>query len=145
MLDDRPGGRFARRGTPPPPKPGSPSPWRWRRRLAALALSAIAAGAALSACGGNSGALGHQACAEVERSIALYHRSLNASGTTAASERARALSDLQRAMRPAALASSKGGNWQALEATLEESNRVPESDLVSALSAQCAGVTSASG
>ena len=56
----------------------------------------------------------------------------------AGKDRARALTLLREALQPAALAGSNDGDWQALMTTLSESNRVPESKLVPALSAQSA-------
>lgn len=71
-------------------------------------------------------------------SLVLYARSQHAAPALARSESARALGALRSALQPAALAASNDGQWQALEATLSESSRVPESYLVTALSAQCA-------
>ena len=45
-----------------------------------------------------------------------------------------------RPSRFAAEAAGEDTTWQALEATLSESNRVPVHYLLPALSAQCAGV-----
>lgn len=111
---------------------------RLRRLVAAAAL--VSFGAALtSACGASASSLGHEACVEVGRSLTIYAKSTRAANAAlAAREREQALSLLRDALQPAAIAGSNDGDWQALMTTLSESNRVPESKLVSALSAQCA-------
>ena len=82
---------------------------------------------------------GHQACVDVAKSIKTYDQSKDApSATLAAQDRSSALAELRTALRPAALAGSSDGKWQALMATLSESSRVPEGLLTSALQAQCA-------
>lgn len=111
---------------------------RLRRLFCATALVASGAGIA-SACGTSASSLGHEACIDVGHSLSLYAQSTKTSDAALAEkDRARALSLLRQALQPAALAGSNDGDWQALMATLSESNRVPESKLVSALSAQCA-------
>jgi hypothetical protein len=94
----------------------------------------------LAACGGSdSNALGHSACLDVASSLRYYADSKHASTPAAAAAyRSRALSQLRAALQPAALAAGSDGQWQALMATLSESSRVNESELVIALSAQCA-------
>ena len=92
-----------------------------------------------SGCGQSADSLGHEACGDVNRSLALYARSQTATdAASTSSERNRALNLLRTALRPAALAASSDGDWQALMATLSESNRVPETKLIPALKAQCA-------
>ena len=115
---------------------------RWR--IAAVAAFPLA-GLVASACGGGGAALAQQACTHVQRSLDLYASAKHApSPTLAHHERRAALTQLRLALRPASLAGSAGGAYQALQATLEESSRVPESYLVRALSAQCANITSGS-
>ena len=110
-----------------------------RRATCIAVVSSLAAGAALSSCSTGSATLAHQACTQVEASLRLYGASQRVSDPSAAAhDRAVALADLRAALRPAALAASSDGQWQALAATLSETNRVPESDLVTALGAQCA-------
>ena len=95
-------------------------------------------GGLLGGCGGGgSSALVQEACGHVSRSIQLYERSTHQHGAMAERTRAAALVQLRRALRPAALAGSAGGQFQALQASLSESSRVPEGELVSALSAEC--------
>jgi hypothetical protein len=85
-----------------------------------------------------------QACVEVTRSIALYEKAAGEPPAAAKRLRAEALVELRRALRPAALAGSAGGQYEALQATLSESSRVPEAKLIGALAAQCAAATSGS-
>ena len=97
-------------------------------------------GGVLGACSSGSSSLGHEACVHVQRSLAEFAAaSRTVSRSVAAADRAKALGQLRAALQPAALAASGDGQWQALEATLSETNRVPESELVPALTAQCAG------
>ncbi len=108
-------------------------------RRAALAALLAASGTVLAACGQDSNALGHKACVEVSRSLRLFHQSQSdPDPSKAASQRNQALIDLRLALPSAALAGASDGQWEALMATLSESSRVPEADLVTALSAQCA-------
>jgi hypothetical protein len=97
----------------------------------------------LSGCG-NSAALGlvRQACHHVELSLALYRSSqTEPSPQRAAKERAQAQRQLQIAAPLAAIAAGQAPQWQAFMATLAENSRLPESDLVHALGAQCGAVT----
>jgi hypothetical protein len=117
---------------------------RLRRLIGAAALVSSTAVLA-SACGASASSLGHEACVDVGRSLSLYAQSTKTGDATAAAkDRQRALSLLRAALQPAAIAGSSDGDWQALMTTLSESNRVPESKLVSALSAQCAQTLSKS-
>jgi len=111
-------------------------------RCAAAACSLLAAGTAVSACGGPSAAdYGRTACLDVNRSIASYRAALR---DTSAPKRRRALAqaliELRAAQAPAAQAGSSDGSWQALMATVTESATIPEGVLIPALEAQCAGV-----
>jgi len=54
--------------------------------------------------------------------------------------RTEALDQIRAALPLAAVAAGEDTTWQALEATLSESNRVPLRYLLPALSAQCAGM-----
>ncbi len=110
-------------------------------------MSAVALSLTLASCGGSqAAALGHTACVDVAASIHEYSVSTRATTARVASrERALALEELRRALQPAALAGSAGGQWEALTATLSESSRVPEAELVTALSAQCAATLAPGG
>lgn len=112
------------------------------RVVAALAVTALLAGATLSGCGSASaGTLATQACTKVERSIRLFDHAADArTPTRAAADRRAALVDLRAALPLAAIAAGEDGTFQGLEATLSESNRVPEFRLVHALSAQCIAI-----
>lgn len=111
-------------------------------------LSALTAGMfflcpiTLTSCGRSSGQYGTRACSKVENSIRLYDRGVR---STNASTRIRYLTNatelLREALPLAALAAGTSGRWQALQATLSESNRVPESYLVTALEQQCSAQT----
>jgi hypothetical protein len=112
------------------------------RVVVALALSALLAGATLSGCGSPSaGTLATQACTKVERSIGLFnHAAYARTPARAAADRRAALIELRAALPLAAIAAGDDGTFQGLEATLSESNRVPEFRLIHALSAQCAAI-----
>ena len=117
----------------------SVTPGRTRTAVATLIL-VLSGGAVLGACGGQSAdALAHKACLEVQRSINLYDQSQReANPATRAELASKALSVLRLALQPAAMAGGGGGQWEALEITLSESNRVAEATLIPALTAQCA-------
>jgi len=100
-------------------------------------LSAGLAGCADQAAFG----LVQQACHHVEISLSLYRSSQSQSDPAlAAHDLAQAQSQLQTASPLATEAAGEAPQWQALMATLAENTRLPESDLVHALSAQCASV-----
>jgi hypothetical protein len=109
---------------------------RARRGLAAGLL--LLGGTALAACSGQSSSLAKQACAEVSQSIRLFNESSHASGAERQTLLDEAQQKLDDAEPKAGLASGTDTDYQALAATLSESARVPESDLIQALSAQCA-------
>lgn len=113
------------------------------RQLAlVLALGTIAAGALLTGCqqgGGDADA--RAACRYVTSSVQLFDRSSHDTGAAASADQAAALSQLRLALPQAALASTMNSSWDALVTTLSETNRVPEANLVSALSQQCSVFT----
>jgi hypothetical protein len=114
------------------------------RRRARLGLWLILAAAAcclfLAGCGNYQGnALAREACTHVDRSIQLYREAGDtASSASAAADRSKALVQLRIALPLASVAAGEAGTWEGLEATLSESNRVPEARLIPALSDQCA-------
>jgi hypothetical protein len=115
-----------------------PGPARPFRRLAVGGIIAIGLGAGLSACGNNGTALAKQACTHVNLSLSLLHRS--GAGTDQAESatlKEQALVQLLTALPIAAQAAGQDEQWQALMTTISESNRVPETTLVDALTAQC--------
>jgi hypothetical protein len=108
---------------------------------AAVALT-VALGLGLTGCA-DSAAFGlvRQACHNVSESLALYRKSeKEPDAKLAASERARAATELENASPLATEAAGQAPQWQALMATLAETSRLPEADLVQALQAQCAVV-----
>lgn len=86
-------------------------------------------------------ALAAQACRHVERGLAEEQQASTAGSAARASAlRTLALNEIRQAVPFAAEAAGDDTSWQALEATLGESSRVPVRYLLPALSAQCAGV-----
>ena len=65
--------------------------------------------------------------------------------SVAAHDRSEAQTQLQNASPLATVAAGQAPQWQALMATLAESSRLPESDLVRALQAQCAATADGRG
>jgi hypothetical protein len=102
--------------------------------VSVVSLSALV----LTGCGSSSDALGNQACVHVERFLTLFRESTDATGPTAASLDTDANIQLRDALQPASIAAGADGNWQALAATLSESSRVKDANLVNALSDECA-------
>jgi len=89
----------------------------------------------------NAQALVNQACAHVDRSLSLYQASTTTSSSASAqADSAAALQQLRDALPLAATAAGEDAQWQAFMTTLSETSRVPESDLVTALSQQCTSV-----
>jgi hypothetical protein len=104
-------------------------------------LLALFSGAALTGCSGqDSQALAQKACTHVESGLTAAHKSASVDLAQAAALEATALQQIRAALPFAAEAAGEDTTWQALEATLSESNRVPLHYLLPALSAQCAGV-----
>ena len=91
----------------------------------------------LASCGSSASANGEKACVLVNRSLAILAQSHTPSATDAPVQQ-RALGLLRQALPYAAIAAGSNGNFQPLEATLSESNRVDIQDLKTALTAECA-------
>lgn len=107
-------------------------------------LSVVGLGTALSACGNDGEALARQACTHINRSITLLKESdTPADRSRSAQLTQEAYSQLRQALPIASQAAYADGQWQALMTTVSESNRVPESTLVTALQAQCGSADSA--
>jgi hypothetical protein len=107
-------------------------------RVAVILSVTIGLGAALSACGDGGTGLAKQACAHVNRSMALLKQSEQGSSTaTAGKLKEQAYTQIQDALPIAAQAADQDGQWQALMTSLSEINRVPEKTLVTALTAEC--------
>ncbi|MGA3148086.1 MAG: hypothetical protein ABSF33_11485 [Acidimicrobiales bacterium] len=108
------------------------------KHVVVAALIATGLGASLSACGNSGTDLAKQACTHINRSIRLLEQSQHQSDHARAAQLAEQAYDQLRAALPiAAQAAFHDGQWQALMTTISESNRVPESTLVDALTAQC--------
>ncbi|MHB1890642.1 MAG: hypothetical protein ACYCUF_07145 [Acidimicrobiales bacterium] len=112
---------------------------RTQRSAAGAAALVLAVAVLTSGCANANGlALARKACSEVQRSISLYDAStLGHDPALEAKQRAEALRELRLAVQPAAIAAGEAPQWSALGATLSESNRVPEGNLLHALRAQC--------
>ncbi len=109
------------------------------RLVAGFIILALACNLVLTDCSSQDAApLAHQACAQVERALAAERQVASASAPRAAHLEAAALDDVRAALPLAALAAGDDTSWQALDATLSESNRVPLRYLLHALSDQCA-------
>jgi hypothetical protein len=119
---------------------------RLARRLArpAAGIAAIVGlGIGLSACANSGQDLARQACVHVHRSISLLAEAKHAPGPAQANTlEADAEAELRTALPIAAEAAYDDGQWQALMTTLSESNRIPPTTLVPALTQQCATATS---
>ncbi|MHB1712693.1 MAG: hypothetical protein ACYCV7_15060, partial [Acidimicrobiales bacterium] len=99
----------------------------------------LGCGFALTACSRSGGTLARSACVHIDRSLHLYKEA------SVAPDRAQAHAlgqqayiELRDALPIAAAAAGQNAQWQALMTTVSESNQLPESDLVKALTAQCA-------
>ncbi|HEY5025441.1 MAG TPA: hypothetical protein VII76_10740 [Acidimicrobiales bacterium] len=116
-----------------------------RAAVAVCTLAVVAGG--LGGCASHDGNdLARQACQHVEQSLTLYRASLHApSPAQASTQQAQASSQLRDALPLAATAAGEAGQYQALMATLSESDHLPESLLVHALGAQCGAADSDGG
>jgi hypothetical protein len=107
-------------------------------RLAAGTVLVVGLGTGLSACGNDGTALAKQACTHVNRSLSLLTQAARQTDATVAGQlQQEAYVQLRQALPIAAQAAYHDGQWQALMTTVSESNRVPETTLVSSLRAQC--------
>ncbi len=111
-------------------------------RLVATAAVCVAAALGLGGCANaHALALVRQACTHVDRSLDLYKKSTtDVSPATQQADSTSALIQLRDALPLAATAAGENAQWQAFMTTLSESSRVPEADLVIALTQQCASV-----
>ena len=118
---------------------------RGARASAACTVAVVAS--FLAGCANHNGTdLARQACQHVEHSLTLYRASLHAeSPTVATAQQARAVAELRAALPMAATAAGEAGQFQGLMSTLAESDHLPESYLVHALSEQCAAADSSGG
>lgn len=106
-------------------------------------IAVVGIGTALSACGNDGETLARQACTHINRSIALLKESDAPAERSQSTQLAQeAYSQLRQALPIVSQAAYADGQWQALMTTVSESNRVPESTLVTALQAQCGSADS---
>jgi hypothetical protein len=112
------------------------------RRLVGAAAIGVGATLGLGGCANSHAlALVRQACTHVNHSLDLYEKSTtDPSPAGQQADSTAALEQLRLALPLAATAAGENAQWQAFMTTLSESSRVPESDLVVALTQQCAGV-----
>jgi len=109
--------------------------------LAGCLTIAIGCGALVTGCSSQDAkALAQQACTHVERGLAVEHEASTAGAAQASQLDAEALDQIRDAVPLAAEAAGDDTTWQALEATLSESSRVPLRYLLPALTSQCEGV-----
>lgn len=112
-----------------------------------MAVAGVAC-VALAGCSSarSADANGTLACQHVAASLRLYRAATTATDPQVeARDMKAALGQLRAALPLAAIAATSSGRWQALQTTLSEASRVPESQLVNALSAQCPGSAPSSG
>jgi hypothetical protein len=106
--------------------------------VAGCILLALSCSAALTGCSNQDAAvLAKQACSHVELGLAAERKASSANRAQATRLEAEALDQVRAALPLAAVAAGEDTSWQALDATLSESNRVPLHYLVGALGAQC--------
>ena len=112
-----------------------------RTRLARLVVGLVvvtASGGALTACAASAGDLARASCVHVNASLALLAKAGHATDPNVAAKlRNQAYLALLPAIPIAAQASYHDITWEPLSTTLSEMNRVPESELVPSLRAQC--------
>jgi hypothetical protein len=98
------------------------------------------AGALLSACG-SSGAIAdvRRSCVDVKAALVLHQRSVQPglSAGQVSILNAKAVSELLKATPFAAAATSIDGSWNPLMTTINESERVPLTNLVASLTRLC--------
>jgi len=114
------------------------------RLVASFVGLALLCGTALTACAHqDASALADQACSKVERGLAAERQAESAGPLQGSRLKVEALGYIRAALPLAAVAAGEDMTWQALDATLSESNRVPLRYLLPALAAQCASVSRA--
>ena len=93
----------------------------------------------LAACGNDGLTLARQACSYVTTSLRQYDEAQHTQDPQrAAALRTKSIVGLETALPLAAKANSADGQWNPLMTTLQEVGRNSESNLVTALKAQCA-------
>lgn len=103
-----------------------------------LAVPLICGGLLLAACGSSAGANAKKSCEIVDSALASYTSAKAAAGSALSeTQKIKELNLLRSALPYAAIAAGSNLEYQALQATLSETNRVPERLLVSALTREC--------
>jgi len=115
-----------------------------RTRMAGLVVGVAvvtASGTGLTACAASAGDLARASCVHVNASLALLAKAGHATDPNVAAKLSnQAYLALLPAIPIAAQASYHDISWEPLSTTLSEVNRVPESELVPSLRAQCQSV-----
>lgn len=107
-------------------------------RAVGSVISLSFAGLIFSGCGTSAPSNALQACKFVQSGVSLYGAATNETDPVKSHREMEAsLKQLRAALPDAAIAAGSNGGYQALEATLSETNRVPEKLLISALVRQC--------
>ena len=122
------------------PRSGSANSTRLARLVAGVTVALCSAMAFVGCSAQDARALASQACRHVEQGLSEEQQAGRAGAARGAELRTLALDQIRDAVPYAAEAAGDDTSWQALEATLGESSRVPVRYLLPALSAQCAGV-----
>lgn len=121
---------------------GRPGILRSRRAIGRtiVGLTFLASGVTITACGTSAQSLAQQACTHIDASLKALHRANSESGnpSAVAADRQVAYQEILAAVPITAQAARLDGQWQALEFTTSEINRVPEATLEPSLRAQCA-------
>ena len=116
-------------------------------RILGTVVALVITSVALSSCG-TSGAVtdARAACVLVQRAITLQNQSdaPGLSATRRATLKGQAMSELLKATPKAADATSLDGSWNALMTTINESERVPLTNLVPSLTRLCRVANSSS-
>lgn len=101
----------------------------------------LISGLSLTACGSSATHNAQQACHYVQESISQYNLGKSQTDPAVrASYQKKALVLLGKALPLAAIAAGANGEYQALQTTLSQASRVPESLLINALTRQCAQI-----
>lgn len=111
-------------------------------RAVPTSVAILSCSLALNACGPSASSYAHKACQLVNKSIAIYTNAEHYDAPKQAAAYDHALSLLRNALPDAALAAGTDNQWQALQATLSESDQVPESRLIASLKQQCSSNSS---
>jgi hypothetical protein len=114
-------------------------------RRAAICAGLLVSATMLTGCGFGAGVTdARQACGYVNHALKLEKLALGATGAAKVRLESNAMATLIRATPFAARATSADGQWNALQTTIGEAQRVPISDLAPSLRRICKVANSAS-